>query len=380
MLYTAQRQSLYGVGSPGYINRAPDVGGVIDAIAGSANSLVQQAYMRRLQQHEEARRDQEFALSQQRESREAAAQNRQLAIAEEGNRIRKIQAGVVPPHDEVSMETPAPTLPKPVSSAAMISGLPAQGGTSPLTRPVDLGTSQMPKLVTKHVDESYDPTRSAQYIRTIGAIGARATVTDEQIDRRNKGAAARQSARDQNTAARQKAHDERVAATKNNPKSMTAGQRATWGQKTGDALLQEHGGSFEDARDWLNSEEGKDLRDRGLTETDLYLAHGRATGRLAQSAAAYTKGPDAVSPDSAVAIARNVGAAARAQSGGKKPNATPTGGSNYDDVQGGSSMSSRGAKTRYTPQQIETFYQDALKKGADPAKAKARRDSLLKAP
>jgi hypothetical protein len=187
MPYMAQRQPLFGVGSRTSVGPQIDVGGAIDAITGSANSLVQQAYTRGMQQREMALHEQEFQLQQQRETREAAAQQRQLDIAERGARAREAAAGYTPAHTDVSMETPTPTIPSRSPSkvaTAMISGLPSQEGNSPLTRPVDLGTEGQPRLVTRHVDESYDATKSMPYQRTMAAIGARGTVQDELADRR----------------------------------------------------------------------------------------------------------------------------------------------------------------------------------------------------
>jgi hypothetical protein len=184
-----------------------------------------------MQQREQALREQEFQLQQQRETREAAAQSRQLDIAERGARAREAASGYVAPHDEMSMETPTPTIPSRSPSkvaTAMISGLPSQEGNSPLTRPVDLGTEGQPRLVTRHVDESYDATKSLPYQRTMAAIGARGQVQDELADRRaasqQKLEAMREAGRNALATTRggiqatnQKAHDDRVARGRARP-------------------------------------------------------------------------------------------------------------------------------------------------------------------
>lgn len=184
--YFAQRPSLNGPGTPQYINTTPDIGATIDAVAGTANSLVQQAYTRGMQRRELDMRQQELQLQQQRETREASAQSRQLDIAERGARAREAAAGYTPAHDETSLEYPTPsitTLPMSKVATAMVSGLPSQEGNSPLTRPVDLGVTT-PRVVTRHVDESYDPTHSAAYVRSVGMLGARQSMMDELVDRR----------------------------------------------------------------------------------------------------------------------------------------------------------------------------------------------------
>lgn len=181
--YQAQRQSLYGVGSPAYIRPQIDVGGAIDSLVGAGNSFIHQAFLRRQAENEMALRQGEFQLSQQREARESAAQQRQLGIAERGNEIRAAMAGYTPASTQITEEAPppAPAAPAP-SPAAQISGLPSQAGTTPLTRPVNLGA--VPKYDFTETPASYDVTKSAPYVRSMGLLGARQQGLLDAIDRR----------------------------------------------------------------------------------------------------------------------------------------------------------------------------------------------------
>jgi hypothetical protein len=91
---------------------------------------------------------------------------------------------------------------------------------------------------------------------------------------------------------------------------MTEGQRATWRSKTAGDLIAANGGSYDEAATYLSSDEGKELRDRGLSAQDLFLAHGRATADVAKRATTLVTGAQAMEPDSAVATVRRVGQAA----------------------------------------------------------------------
>lgn len=326
MPYQAQRQPLFGIGAPNYVRPQIDVGGAIDAATGAARSLVQDAYTRGLQQREMGMRQQQLELEQQRESRESAAQDRELGIREQEARARNAALGYQPASTSFSQEMPAasPALNVPPTSrvaTAMISGLPQEGGTTPLTRPgpVDLGT--YPKTTVTETPESYDPTRSAAYVRGMGLVGARGDIQSALLDRRLQAQQALEGMREAGRSAlanlrggiqatNQSAHDARVAAraggANGGQKPMTAGQRATWRQKTAEGIVGANGGSYDDAVAWLNSDEGKDLRAQGLSPQDLFVAHGHLSEHAADAATRLVGGSAMMTPEEAVGAVNDV--------------------------------------------------------------------------
>jgi hypothetical protein len=155
----------------------------------------------------------------------------------------------------------------------------------------------------------------------MAAIGARGQVQDELADRRaasqQKLEAMRQAGRNAlatcAVASRRRIRRRTTIASvrrQGTTKPMTEGQRATWRSKTAGDLIAANGGSYDDAATYLSSDEGKELRDRGLSAQDLFLAHGRATADVAKRATTLVTGAQAMEPDSAVATVRRVGQAA----------------------------------------------------------------------
>ncbi len=292
-----------------------DVGGILDAAANGASSLIHGAYMKRLAdanmqiaQREQADRDQQVAIEQAREAREGQTADREFGLKAEAERHRFIEAGGIPESTQFNYTTPntddvtsgyQANVPKGVQPYNPAGAGPGLGtDQSPIARAMSAapGVPQSvaptppaapPRATT--TPESFDPMRNVTTARQLAVQDLRNQGWDTRENIRAETAAAR----DAQKAAQQRSNlefskkadadrDETVARIRagasgakggGGARAMTAGQREQMVEKHALGLLDSNGGSYDSAIAYLNSPEGKSLRDEGMTPNHLAYAH-----------------------------------------------------------------------------------------------------------
>lgn len=319
-------------GSHAYSDSRPkiDVGGALDAFTQGASTLIQAAYQRKLLERQMAQQEQQMEIQRQhlgieqsREARESANQEREFGLKDRAEQHRALEAGITP------ATTTYDTTPSSIDFSREFNpalSTPAPSGGSDIARAMSANVpssvapqSQQPLTTSgmrlKTTPESFDPTKAAAYQRGVSVqqLKNEGYMTKEEADAAARArlseahdqrvASMRQSAQAWGTAlARLKAA---LATTKGGiAKAMSGTQEEKGRVAAGLDLIDNAGGSYDDAVRFLNSDEGKVLRERGVTPYHLYQAHAQYVDRTSAQAGRLQTGLFSVPADSAVNVVK----------------------------------------------------------------------------
>lgn len=361
MPYTSNPGGLFNSGV--YPDTRPriDVGSILDALGQGAGSIIHAAMVRKSMENEQGFRRAQLGLEQQREQREAAMADQDFQFRKEQERHRFIENGGIPGGTSLQNEPTgqAPITPltvqslpsspirqamtggagaPPTSAAALpITTTPSASDTTITSAPATINT---PTAVT--TPDTYDPTRSAAYIRArdVAELHNSGLLTRDEArqqflaDQQSARLAAQQAGRAYAAQAAKGLYDYKRAHPM--PKSataraMTAGQEHAMHVTLAQGFIQAHGGDLNAALDtFRNSDEGKQLAAQGLTENDLL--EGSTKVKPDQSADKRTnqilglvkagQAPTVEAADSTVTAARKL---ATPKTAGKATTTAPTG-------------------------------------------------------
>lgn len=386
MPYRAQRQSLNEIGGPSDSGPAPDYGRIVDAFANGASTLIQQSYIRKLQQNQLAREDEQRKYERGRQASQDQFERDKFGEEQRKNRADEVFKGYdEAPHTETTTtRMPTGAMATPGAGAitrAMTSGRQELLGRAPME---DVATTRTTVPAGPHIDlEKNVPYRIATDRATITAEQAterarlqsedRAKLQTQRLEAAQSGRMFMAERAEFLTRLRAKlAADAKSSAAK----AMTGNALEKAKTEAAQGLLAIAGGSVDHALEMLNEDapEAKSFRDVGVELRHLAFAKNKTD---VQGTAQATR-EKAASGVSAPEAAASVDSTRRAVSGppsrlrmpGAKADVGPTGAAG--------AKTAAAAKPTYTKAQIETAYQAALAAGADPAKAKARRDAAFK--
>jgi hypothetical protein len=342
MPYQAQPQSLFGsVGGPRPPTTQIDIPGAIEALSSGATSLIHQTMLRRQAQNQ-------MTLEQQREAREASAQQNELAfrqkeatdrgvernqdfqLRQQAERHRFLENGGIPEKTDVQpVEGTAPIntlqpLPTPQPATAVqramsqnapgaLPGVQVTPSAVPAAGPSTAAVYR-PESVT--TPESYDPTKSAAYIRSVETARARGIVQEEingnNIASRERIAANRDATltkmREMSTQSAKELVQLRAklgTAKGAVAKQMTGNMLETSMEKAAQGLIAQTNGSYDDAEAFLNNTvEGKALRDAGLKPQHLLYARAQYVNGATNQAVRLQSGAAGLAPTKAVDAVR----------------------------------------------------------------------------
>lgn len=362
--YRATLSGAFGSGVHPRANQGIDVGGVIDAITGGAQGLVQQAYTRKQAEHAQRRQDEQLKLDREKEER----QRDHEARMELASGIIRGGTSITRRPDPVDGATTSPTiadafrqgfdtppaggaLPHSVLDPGSGGALPQREGTpgiSPaLTTPIRVGSlGRVPSLDVTTTPDRYDPDQDRSRIRTLDAIGARGDVAASLEDRRQVGRTAlegqRQAGRVDRDAARHTfkleeqadaaaaraqqsaAHDSRVTARGPGGQAheLTANGKEVAKRVLLDGLVGYHGDEAK-VRGYLTEDEiGRESATKyGITEADITAAVGRAQSHVADQ---VVRAAGIGSPTRAAARVRDARAASRTSGASASTGAGPS--------------------------------------------------------
>jgi hypothetical protein len=262
-------------------------------------------------------------IERQREARAADQQAWERNFRQMQEQHRFIEAGGIPaqtiPGSGEQMPI-APVNPSPMRSVreGVAGAAPSIGDYQPTLTPGSSGVPVTPaqtatiRTPEQQIPETYDPTRSAAYARSMAVA-----------DLRNEGLYTRAELQAEAARRRSSAHDQRVAgmraaatrgaqviakmkidATAGSPiKSAALSAQAERGRLAAAAdVINNAGGSLDEATSFLSSDDpaAKTLRDNGVTPYHLMQAHSQYVSQTAKQAMGLQSGALGVEPDSAV--------------------------------------------------------------------------------
>jgi len=270
----------------------PDYGRVIDALTHGASSLIQQAYLRKLQERDMRLQAEDRQYQRSRDQAQDKREQEKFEHEKWMDRAELIAKGY---HEE------AHTIPSP-------SGAIARAMATPSFAPPPEG----PPVVTQKAEPHYDLERNIQYRTSVD----RATVAAQAAEARQNAliqARAQAQVRGeqiQQRLIRLRAEEARRsrAGRGNIPRAMTEGQRRQFAQEDAVGLLDTFGGSLDAAVEYLESPDGAPYRESGVTAALLANARARLTQRTAQGAMPFVR--DEMPADSAVKVVEDVRKAA----------------------------------------------------------------------
>ncbi len=334
MPYRAQGGGAYG--SSVYPDSRPriDVGQILDAAGNATQSVIHSVLLRRqaenaiaMQKNQQAMEQQRIGIERDRETREAARQDADLALRRESERHRFLENGGIPAHEDVQPVGGTATVqasPTPISpirramgagDASAIPGVQvtpsdASGSIAPVAQP---STTDVYHNETVQVPESFNPTRAAAFQRGVAIQELRneglATKEEHrqqfQAEQQEKRLAAQQKGREfAATAAQQLARLKATLSNKGNgaiPKAMTGNAREAAMQSTAAGLLEQFDGSLDQATEFLeNDAAGQKLAKEGLEVRHLIAARGKYVTTATNQAVRLQTGANGLPADKAV--------------------------------------------------------------------------------
>lgn len=294
--YSAQRQSLNDIGGPVAGPPGTDYTGIIDAITGGASSLIQQAYLRKLQQNQiqTAAAEREYQHGRDTKQDERDAQKEKLEADKFGHQQLMDAAELTykgfheEPHNRDIPNIAKAMLP--VASNPMGgAGLPAAGA---------IGAPD--KQTITQPGGHYDLERSVPYRTAVDRAGVaadeRTRLQEQRIAAQQAGRAFMADEARKRLAMSLAARNGKGGATS---RAMTGNQIEQSAYRTAEGLIGRMGG-YAEALDMLtNTDEGKALQKSGVSARHLmYAENKRVTGET--NAAVKMETASGANPEEAV--------------------------------------------------------------------------------